>query len=206
MAKKKNTEITHVHITPAGLETLCKEIWGDSWRSKFSEVTGLTYSQLHRYMTVYKGQMIPQIVVVALEAIRMLWKYEEVIPNISNYRKPISEATPVKFVQEKKVRPPRPDTDAPLVDFFSETKAAPTPEPAPEPDKPKPKPKAKPAKAPAAAPAKAKTAPKRPDLKQAKAGPETGPAKRTGSAKPAKAAPKAAAKPVKTPAKKKATA
>ena len=206
MAKKKNTEITHVHITPAGLETLCKEIWGDSWRSKFSEVTGLTYSQLHRYMTVYKGQMIPRIVVLALEGLRMLQtgpKGEPMI-DIDQYRRPIAEATPVKFVQEKKVRPARPDTDAPLVDFFSETKAPPAPEPIPEPAKPEPK--AKPVKAPAAAPAKAKAAPKRPDLKQAKAGPETGPAKRTGSAKPAKAASKAVAKPAKAPANKKVTA
>jgi hypothetical protein len=194
MAKKKNTDLTHVHITPAGLESLCKDIWGDMWRAKFTEVTGITYSQLHRYMTIYKGQMIPQIVVVALVALRDLKHHNVTSSLITEYRRPIGEATPVKFVQEKKVRPAKPDTDAPLVDFFADPEPvkAPEPEAAPEPQQAAKKPakaKTEPAKA---KPAKAKTEPvKKPATERTgKAGPETkkaGPDRTKAKTEPAKA-------------------
>ena len=199
MAKETERDVA---ITPAGLEELCKDIWGDGWRSKFSDVLGISYSQLHRYMTVYKGQRIPQVVVVALEGLRMLKTGPEGKPilSIAEYRRPAVDATPVKFVQEKKPRPLRVIDQTPVADFFSEKPAEPTPAPAPEPP---------PAPAPNLAKASAKLgkalAPKPAKGKAETAGTGTGKAK-TGTApakKPAKVA-KAEA-PAKRPAPKRAS-
>ena len=130
MARKRNEVETHVHITPAGLEALAKEIWGDAWRAKFSDVLGISYSQLHRYMTVYNGQRIPQVVVVALEGLRLLTTgtTNDTLVYIGTYRKPVADAVAVKFVQEKKERPGRATDPTPMVDFFG------TDEPAEESD------------------------------------------------------------------------
>lgn len=201
MARKRKELETHVHITPAGLETLSRDIWGDQWRAKFSEVTGISYSQLHRYMTVYNGQMIPQVVVVALEGLRMLKTGPEGTPmlSIAEYRRPIAEATPVKFVQEKRPKPERINNDAPIEDYFG--LGEPTKEPAtpaaPEPAATVEEPPA----APAPEPAKVKPAtPKKAPARTGKAGPETGKGKAGTGAGQAKK-PAAKAKPAATPKK-----
>ena len=195
MARKRNEVETHVHITPAGLEALAKEIWGDAWRARFSDVLGISYSQLHRYMTVYNGQRIPQVVVVALEGIRLLGKAAGLTPVISEYRRPVADAVAVKFVQEKKERPARATDPTPMVDFFGvdepaepvadvtpeEPAAPPVADPLPvAPIEDKPAPKAKPKRAALAKPAKA-----------------AAPAKPKAPSKPKAAAPAKAKKPAK---------
>jgi hypothetical protein len=120
MAKKRNKVETHVHITPAGLEALATQIWGKEWRAKFSEVLGVSYSQLHRYMTVYNGQTVPQAIVVALEALRLLTTgpTNDTLVSIAHYRAPIADALPVKFVAEKKPERAKAIDSTPVADFF----------------------------------------------------------------------------------------
>lgn len=184
VARKKNTD-DRVVITPAGLELLCTELWGEAWRAAFSEWTGITYSQLHRYMTIYNGQRIPKIVVLALVGLRDLRDLGKAGPDVSVFEADLSEAIPVKHIQKKKERPVRVSNDAPLIDIFGTgaPEPEPTPAPAPEPAKARP------------ATTKARTGKAGPET--GKAGPETG----QGRAKSAAKAKKPAAAKAPAPAK-----
>lgn len=184
VARKKNTD-DRVVITPAGLELLCTELWGEAWRAAFSEWTGITYSQLHRYMTIYNGQRIPKIVVLALVGLRDLRDLGKAGPDVSVFEADLSEAIPVKHIQKKKERPVRVSNDAPLIDIFGTgaPEPEPTPAPAPEPAKARP------------ATTKARTGKAGPET--GKAGPETG----QGRAKSAAKAKKPAAAKATAPAK-----
>lgn len=193
VARKKNTD-DRVVITPAGLELLCTELWGEAWRAAFSEWTGITYSQLHRYMTIYNGQRIPKIVVLALVGLRDLRDLGKAGPDVSVFEADLSEAIPVKHIQKKKERPVRVSNDAPLIDIFGTG----APEAAPEPE-PTPAPAPEPAKA-RPATTKARTGKAGPET--GKAGPETGQGRAKSAAKakkpaaakaPAKARPRRAA-------------
>jgi len=129
MAKKKKTDDSKVFMTPASLEFVAKEIWGDKWRDDFQSTLGISYSQLHRYMTIYGGQRIPKIVALSLIMLREFKEREIPSPTLAGFEVDASEAVPVKFVQEKKVRPAKIDRDAPDIDLFGD---APEPEKQPE--------------------------------------------------------------------------
>lgn len=206
MAKRAITT-GKVPVTPEGLEMVCKEIWGEKWRQAFSDATGISYSQLHRYMTFYKGQVIPKIVILALVAIRDLADAKRPFPDVTPFEDDIANVKPVKFVQQAKPKPERVDNDAPLTDwgdfgddtptegvetdhmgdaefaeFAAQAETAPEPETAPiEPPKAETKPVKKPAKPKAAAKAKA---PAKPAAKPAKKPAKADPAAATAKAKP----------------------
>lgn len=132
MARPKAAPIKTVHMTPATVETIGLELWGEKWREEIAKFLGISYSQLHRYMTVYKGQTIPRVVATALILRRHFGDGTD-MPDLDMHSAPLAEATPVKFVQVKKPKPERPDNDAPLIDLFGGTpEPAPTPEPEPD--------------------------------------------------------------------------
>lgn len=196
-----------IHLTPKALEALSIELWGaEKWRAQVQEALGISYSQLHRYMTVYKGQRIPQVVALAMTALATLKRSEIEMPKLPEFKP--EDLTAVKFVWEAKPKPIRVINDAKEEDIFGlndddekeekpeEQAAPPAPEtPAPEPEKPAAKPSRKRAMSPEASPDRKRTGP-------AKAGPEkvTAPAKKPAAKKAA--TPKATpAKAVKKPAK-----
>jgi len=168
------------YMTPEHIEKLSIKLWGkEGWRTKFQDFFDMSYSQLHRYMTVYHGQTIPKPVALALDMALTLQMNEIDLPDLKDYATPIADVKPIKFVPEKKPKVVRPSNDAPIVDLFGDddettetapepteqqAPAEPTTEPAetkPEPDrtetgtKPARKPASK-AKAKPAAPAKPK--------------------------------------------------
>ena len=161
------TKIETIHMTPADLQSTAIDIWGkDKWRGQFQDVLGISYSQLHRYMTVYKGQQIPRIVAMSMAMLKALKDADIDMPTLPDYK--AADLVPVKFVWEKKPKPVRIDNDAPEEDFFGtapKASAAAKVEtaPAPEPEKPQ-----------AAAPEPEKVPAKKPDRKKAvaKSGPE----------------------------------
>lgn len=177
--------IGKVFLTPAALQEAAIELWGEEkWRGAFQTHLGISYSQLHRYMTVYKGQRIPQTLAMVLHLLRTVKAAGVTVPPLPMY--PAADLTPVKFEWVKKPKIARPDNDAPEEDFFGLGSTAPETS-APEPEKAEqPAPKPEPAK---------------PSRKRAMDGPETakaGPVKgRAGEG--VKAKPTA---PAKTPAKK----
>lgn len=182
--------VEQVYMTPAALQEAAIELWGaDKWRGAFSEHTGISYSQLHRYMTVYKGQRIPQTLAMVMHLLMTLKVNDIELTPLPMF--PVTDLKPIKFEWVKKPKPERPNNDAPEEDFFSTDD--PEPEtPAPEPEK---------AADPAPEPEKVETKPNR---KRAALVPEAGPVKgRAGT--PAKATTAKPAK-AKTPAKKTAKA
>jgi hypothetical protein len=194
MAPKKDPD-SKVFITPAGLEMLCKEIWGEGWRSAFSDWTGISYSQLHRYMTVYNGQRIPKIVVLALVGLRDLGDLGKAPPDVSAFEAEQSASVAVKFQAEKKIKPVRERRDAPLIDMFGDDDPEPPAPPESPPESP-PEPAAEPVET-TAGKGPARTGPDRKG-RTGKAGPAPDrqakkPAAKAETPAPAKARPRRAA-------------
>lgn len=169
-----------VCITPSQVESMAVAIWGTDWRTHILPYLGISYSQLHRYMTIYGGQSIPRPVALAMHYAHDAIKADKPVPTLPTI--PASESIAVKFKAIKKEKPVRVNNDAPEIDIFATA-------PAKQPEKPVEEPKAE---TPAPAPEKPKAAPK------AAAKPKE-PAKAKAPAKP-KAEPKA-----KAPAKVKET-
>lgn len=119
MARPKQVAAENVHITPAKVEEIGLEVWGERWREEMAKFLGISYSQLHRYMTIYKGQQIPKVVAVAL-IMRRQFLHDNALPNFDSFVAPASESKPVKFVQVAKPKPEKPDLDAPVIDMFGE--------------------------------------------------------------------------------------
>jgi len=143
-------------ITPQQVESMAVTIWGTDWRTHILPYLGISYSQLHRYMTIYGGQSIPRPVALAMHYAHDAIKADKPLPSLPDI--PASEAVAVKFKQVKKPEKP-----------VEEPKAE-TPAPAPEKPKAAPKAAAKPKeKAPAKVKetvAKAKAAPAKPAEKK----------------------------------------
>lgn len=127
--KKKPAAKKTVFMTPETLQTIAKGFWGEGWRKAFQDYFDMSYSQLHRYMLMYKGQTIPKHIALALDMMMTLKANEIPFPDLAEYIKPIAEAKPVKFEFEKKVRVPRVQANAaPEIDIFA-IESIPVPEP-----------------------------------------------------------------------------
>jgi hypothetical protein len=111
-------EMEYTFVTPAILERVALDLWGAKWRDEFCAFFDMTYSQLHRYMTVYKGQTIPKRIAVSLEMLEILKVNEIPFPSGDKWKVPASEATAVKFVAVAKPKVPRIVNDAPEIDMF----------------------------------------------------------------------------------------
>ncbi len=160
-----------VNITPTQMESMSITIWGTDWRQKILPYLGISYSQLHRYMTVYGGQSIPRPVALAMHYAHDSIVNDKPLPTLPEI--PASEVRPVKFTHVKKPKPERVNNDAPEIDIFGDIETEEpdntqqAEDPAPEPEKPEPAPKAAakpkekaPAKKPATPKAKAPAKPK----------------------------------------------
>lgn len=137
-----------VCITPSQVESMAVAIWGVDWRTHILPYLGVSYSQLHRYMTIYGGQSIPRPVALAMHYAHDAIKADKPLPVLPAI--PASEAVAVKFKAIKKEKPVRVNNDAPEIDIFATA-------PAKEPEKPVEEPKTE---TPAPAPEKPKAAPK----------------------------------------------
>lgn len=199
-----------IHLTPKALESIAVELWGeDKWRAQVQDALGISYSQLHRYMTVYRGQRIPRVVALAMTAMVTL-KRNEIALETPKFV--AADLKPVKFIWEAKPKTVRVINDAPEIDLFGsgpeepeKPKDAPSKPPAPdvkaeEPPAPA-KPSRKRAMPPETKPAAKKAGPAKDKAGPVKAGPEkTAPAKKPSLAKASAALGKALTP--KAPAKK----
>lgn len=118
MNKKKVVEFTY--MSPAKLQELSLDLWGEKWRDRLCEFFDLTYSQLHRYMTVYKGQTIPKRIAVCIEMLGILKANEIPFPTGEEHKIPVNEAQAVKFIAVARPKVPRAINDAPEIDLFGE--------------------------------------------------------------------------------------
>jgi hypothetical protein len=106
MGKRLKNAPTHLHMSPLAIQTLAGDIFGEnSWRAPLCETMDISYSQLHRYMTVYQGQGVPKVFAMALVALHTFHEAKKPFPDMDAFRVEIDKATPVKFVQVKKERP-----------------------------------------------------------------------------------------------------
>lgn len=173
---KKIADTGRIVMTPQQFETMAVTIWGSEWRTPVLAYLGISYSQLHRYMTIYGGQTIPRPVALAMNYAHDCVNADKPVPVLAEFA--ASEAVPVKFVPTKKERPERVNNDAPEIDIFAETPAPEEKAPEPPPTAPE-KPKKAPAKKPAPAkPAKATKAPAKPKEKPAAAPAKKAPPRR----------------------------
>lgn len=162
-------------IAPAEINTIATDLFGENWRGHLPEFFGMSYSQLHRYMTIHNGQSVPKTFAIALAALKALKANDIPFPEMDSYLVPIDKAEPLKFVAEKKERPVKLDAPEPDFDFGEEVEAEPAPEPAKEAP-----PAAEPVKAEEPAPEPAKT-PRKATPKPEKATKAKAPAKKTES-------------------------
>lgn len=132
---------TLAYMTPQNVQDISISLWGDeAWRKSFQDAFDISYSQLHRYMSVYKGQLIPKSIALALDMMVTLKANDIPLPDLADYLTPIDKVEPLIFKPEKKVKIPRVINDAPIADFFDlGTETAPETSPEPEPAETKPK-------------------------------------------------------------------
>lgn len=115
-------------IAPVAIEMEAKNLYGDNWRRTLPAEFDISYSQLHRYMTVYNGQTAPKVFAMALTALAVMddATRKRFDAMMAGFKDSVNRE-PVKFVAvkaEKPAKPPR--IDAPEAGFsFDDEPAAP---------------------------------------------------------------------------------
>ncbi len=134
MARPKKTESV-MWITPAAIEANAIANFGPNWRQTLPKAFDISYSQLHRYMTVYNGQTAPKAFAMALVALALMPKeLREEFDAIMAQNAAAEDRSAVKFIATKADKPAKPqkeDAPAASFDFGGDDEEPAAPEPAP---------------------------------------------------------------------------
>lgn len=97
MGKRLKEKPTHLWMSPATIETVAKQVYGESWRQAICADFDISYSQLHRYMTLYKNQGVPKTFALSLLMRRDMDTLNMPRTQPDAFKVAIGEAKPVRF-------------------------------------------------------------------------------------------------------------
>lgn len=129
MGRKPKNQPAKLYMSPADMATISENVFGDMWRTGLGDYMGISYSQIHRYMTL--DQDIPKSFALGLVMLKNLKANEIAFPDLEEFMIDRHMAEPVRHVQVKKDKPAKAKDDAPEAGFgFGDDEpAAPAPKP-----------------------------------------------------------------------------